>query len=111
MSELDVQSIMEKVVRAFQPEKAAGIDATVQFHMTGVQSGDWVATIRDQKLSVTEGTVPNPNLMFSANSQDIADVFTGKLNPMTAYMQGKVQFKGDMGLAMKLVGLFKKPDF
>ena len=109
MSDFDVQSVMEKVVSAFQPEKAAGIDAAVQFHLTGEKGGDWVATIKDQKLSVTPGTAPNPNLMFSADAKDLEAIYTGKLNPMQAYMQGKVQFKGDMGLAMRLMNLFKQP--
>lgn len=109
MSDFDMQSVMEKVVSAFQPEKAAGIDATVQFHLTGEKGGDWVAAIKDQKLSVTPGTAPNPNLSFSADAKDLEAIYTGKLNPMQAYMQGKVQFKGDMGLAMRLMNLFKQP--
>jgi putative sterol carrier protein len=110
MTDFNIQSIMEKVVRAFVPEKAAGIDARIQFHLTGSQAGDWVATIRDQKLAVEPGSIPEPNLMFSADTQDVLDVFTGKLNPMQAYMQGKVQFKGDMGLVMRLAGMFHRLD-
>jgi putative sterol carrier protein len=110
VSDLNVQGIMEKVVRAFMPEKAAGVDARIQFHLTGHQAGDWVATIRSQKLSVEPGTTPDPNLVFGADTQDVLDVFTGKLDPMKAYMQGKVQFKGDMGLAMRLMSMFRKPE-
>jgi putative sterol carrier protein len=110
VTDLNIQSIMEKVVRSFVPEKAAGVDARVQFHLTGRQAGDWVVTIRDQKLSVEPGTVADPNLMFGADTQDVLDVFTGKLDPMKAYMQGKVQFKGDMGLAMRLMSMFHKPE-
>jgi putative sterol carrier protein len=107
--ELDIQSIMEKVVQSFQPDKAAGVDAKVQFHLTGSQSADYVATIRDQKLSIEPGTIENPSLLFRADSKDVLDVFTGKVNPMQAYMQGKIHFKGDMGLAMRLAGMFRKP--
>lgn len=104
-----IQSIMEKVARSFDPNKAAGIDVTVQFQLSGAQGGDWVATVRDQKLVVEPGLTQNPNLVFRANTQDVLDVFSGKLNPMTAYAQGKVQFQGDMNLAMRLVSLFRKP--
>lgn len=110
MTEISIQSLMEKVVRAFQPEKAAGVDARVQFHLTGAQGGDWVAVIRDQKLSVEPGTVPNPTLSFSADTADIMNMFTGKLNPVQAYMTGKVQMQGDMGLAMRLANMFKRPE-
>ena len=111
MSEnITIQALMDKVVRAFQPEKAAGIDAKIQFNLTGAQGGQWVATIRDQKLSVEQGTTTNPTLTFGADTQDILNMFTGRLNPMQAYMTGKVQMKGDMGLAMRLASVFKRPE-
>ncbi len=103
----NLQALMQQAVSSFQPEKAAGINAKVQFHITGNQGGDWVATIQNQKLSVEQGTTPNPNLTLGADTQDIFNVVNGKLNPMQAFMQGKVQVKGDMGLAMRLVDLFK----
>jgi putative sterol carrier protein len=100
---------MQQAQQAFQPEKAAGVDAKVQFHITGNQGGDWVGTIQNQKLDVTQGSVPNPNLTISADTGDIQNLLSGKLNPMQAFMQGKVQIKGDMGLAMRLLDLFKRP--
>ncbi len=109
MTENNLQALMQQAVNAFQPEKAAGVNARVQFHITGNQGGDWVATIQDQKLTVDPGTVQNPNLTLSADTADIFNLVNGKLNPMQAYMQGKVQLQGDMGLAMRLAGLFKMP--
>jgi hypothetical protein len=29
---------------------------------------------------------------------------------MQAYMQGKIQFKGDMGLAMRLMSIFRRAE-
>jgi putative sterol carrier protein len=107
MTENNLQALMDRVVNSFQPEKAAGVDATLQFHITGDQGGDWGVAIKNKQLSVTPGVVQNPKLSITANSQDILNMFSGKLNPMQAYMQGKVQAKGDLGLAMKLAELFK----
>lgn len=109
MSEISIQEMMEKVIRAFQPDKAAGVDACIQFHLTGNQGGSWSATIKDQRLIVESGTVRDPNLSFSADTKDLMDMFSGKLKPMQAYMSGKVQMVGDIGLAMRLVKLFKRP--
>ncbi len=109
MTENNLQGLMQQAINAFQPEKAAGINAKVQFHITGNQGGDWVATIQNQQLSVEQGTTPNPNLTLGADTQDIFNVVSGKLNPMQAFMQGKVQVKGDMGLAMRLLDLFRHP--
>lgn len=109
MSELNLESLMQQAIAAFQPEKAAGVNAKVQFHITGNQGGDWVASIQDQKLNVEKGTTPNPNLSIGADTGDILNLVQGKMNPMQAFMQGKVQVKGDMGLAMKLMEMFKHP--
>ena len=107
MEENNIQAVMDFFMKSFQPDKAAGIDAVVQFNISGAQGGDYVATIRDQKLSVAPGVVPSPRLTLGANSQDILNMFNGRLNPMQAYMQGKVQVRGDMGLAMRLADVFK----
>ncbi len=109
MTEYSIQTLMEKAVRAFQPEKAAGVDVKIQLHLTGSQGGDWGIIIRDQRLIVEPVTVADPNLEFSADTRDVLDIYAGKLDPVQAYMQGKVQFKGDMGLAMRLVGMFQRP--
>ena len=109
MTETNLQTLMQQAVNAFQPQKAAGVDAKIQFHITGNQGGDWVATIQNQKLSVEPGTTANPNLTLGADAQDLLNMYSGKLNPMQAFMQGKVQIKGDMGLAMRLMDMFKYP--
>lgn len=107
MTEDNLQSIMNRVIQMFQPERAAGLDATVQFHISGDQGGDWYAVIRNKELAVSPGTTPNPKLTLTAASQDIISMFNGKLNPMQAYMQGKVQARGDLSLAMKLAEVFR----
>jgi putative sterol carrier protein len=39
-------------------------------------------------------------------AQDWLDMTSGKLNGQMAFMSGKLKLKGDMGLAMKLAGMF-----
>ena len=108
MTEYNLQALMQLAINAFQPEKAAGINAKIQFNVSGSQGGDWVAIIKDQKLSVEQGSTPNPNLTLAADTQDIFEMIGGKMNPMQAFMQGKLQVKGDMRLAMRLVDLFRR---
>jgi len=38
---------------------------------------------------------------------DLEGVMSGKINPMMAFMTGKIKVKGDMGVVMKLQGLLK----
>jgi putative sterol carrier protein len=103
----NLQEIMEFAVKSFQPERAEGIDAVIQFNITGDQGGDYIATIRDKQLKVEPGVASNPRLTMGANAQDLLNMFNGRMNPMQAFMQGKVQVRGDMGLAMRLADVFK----
>ncbi len=39
---------------------------------------------------------------IAMSAQDFEDLFHGRLHPTAAFMEGKMQVDGDMGLAMKL---------
>ncbi len=106
MAEISIQELMERLPGAFLPEQAAGVNATVQFNLSGVKGGDWVVRIEDSRLSVESGVTPYPNLTFKAEAQDCLDIFTGKQDGMRAFMQGKLRLVGDMSLAMRLTRLF-----
>jgi len=41
--------------RRFKPDKAAGVDVTIQVNIVGTNGGDWTVTIRNLKLEVKEG--------------------------------------------------------
>jgi len=107
MSDPTISDFMVRLGVAFIPKKAAGIDASIQLKLTGAQSADWVATIKDAKCTLTQGTAPAPKLTVSADSADFIKIFSGQLDGMQAFMQGKLKVTGDMSLAMKLMGLFK----
>ena len=107
MPDPTISDFMARLGVAFIPEKAAGIDAAIQLKLTGGQSADWVATIKDAKCTLTQGTAPAAKLTVSADSADFIKIFSGQLDGMQAFMQGKLKVTGDMSLAMKLMGLFK----
>jgi len=98
---------MGKMPGAFIPEKAQGVDATIQFKFTGEEPGDWNATIKDGKVDVERGAHPSPKMTLTADSQDYVKIFTGELDGMQAFMQGKIKLAGDLNLAMKLMQMFK----
>lgn len=111
MTEYTIQELMQKAIDAFQPEQAAGVDLLIQLHLTGEgeDGGDWAVTIRDQKLLLEKEIKPDPDLMFSANTQDVLNIANGKLSPMQAFLTGKVRFKGEISHAMRLLQVFRHP--
>ncbi len=44
---------------------------------------------------------------IGVSTEDLQAMMAGTLNPMSAFMGGKIKVKGDMGIAMKLQSLFK----
>lgn len=97
------KDFFEKVLsNRFKPEKAAGIDVTVQVNITGSNGGDWVVTIKDQKLESKKGTHPSPTLELKMEEADFMDLMNGKMSGEKAFITGKLKFKGNIGLALRL---------
>ena len=88
--------------KRFKPDKAGGIDVTVQINITGPNGGNWVVTIKNQKLEVNEGTHPSPTLLLKMAEKDYINLINGKISGEKAFITGKLQFKGNIGLALKL---------
>jgi putative sterol carrier protein len=102
-----VKETFDLMPSKFRADKAAGVNATVQYEITGDQGGIWHAVIKDGACAVNEGAATNPNLTLTMASQDWLDMIGGKLSGQTAFMSGKLKLKGDMGLAMKVGGMFQ----
>ncbi len=106
---LSAKGIMEMAPSLFQPEKAKGVNAVVQYILTGEGGGEWNMTIADGTCHVTEGRAANPKVTATMDAKDYVDLVTGKLDPMKAFMMGKVKLTGDIGLATRILSFFRQP--
>jgi putative sterol carrier protein len=104
---LTIADLMSKMPKAFLPEKAPGLDAVIQFKFSGAEAGEWFAAVKNDQCTVEKGTHPSPKMTLSADSEDYVKIFTGELDGMAAFMQGKIKLAGDLNLAMKLMTMFK----
>jgi len=99
---------MEKMPGAFIAEKAVGVNAVIHFKFTGAEAGEWNAKISDGKVAVAHGAPTEAATMtLTADSGDYVKLFTGELDGMQAFMQGKLKLGGDLNLAMKMMNMFK----
>ncbi len=101
-----VKDTFDAMAGRFQPSKAAGVNATIQYDITGDQGGTWNAVIKDGTCQVHPGAAASPSLTITMSSQDWLDMTGGKLSGQMAFMSGKLKLKGDMGLAMKIGSIF-----
>ena len=47
--EISIEEMMNRMPKAFLPEKAGDAEAVIQYHLTGEEAGDWVVRIGDGK--------------------------------------------------------------
>src|SRR5262245_54601472 len=107
MADVTVKDIFKEMPNRFNADAAKGMDAVIQFNLSGDDGGQYYAVIKDGKLEVKEGTHPSPKMTMTMAGKDYVDLTLGKLNGQMAFMQGKLKIAGDMGLAMKMQTLFK----
>ena len=112
----EVQYTPDQIVEALPqyliPEKAGSTKATIQFELTGASAGKWWVKIHDGVAESGKGDPPDAaNLTLLADSDDWVKIMTGQLDGTAAFMQGKLKIKGDMGLAIKMQTLFKRPSY
>lgn len=110
----EVQMTPDQIVGAMPqfliPEKAGTTNATIAFDLSGAEGGKWWVHIHDAQAESGKGEPPStPNLTLMADSGDWVKIMTGKLDGTAAFMQGKLKIKGDMGLAIKMQSLFRRP--
>ncbi len=101
---------MDLYRKRFSREKAEGIDAIVQFDITGDGGGKYVMKIQNGSLSIEAGVHADPSLTVRATFQDWLDMNLGKSNPMVSIMSGKIKISGSLPLAMKFQSLFFSRD-
>jgi putative sterol carrier protein len=77
----------------------AGLNASYVFAIDG--AGTWTVDVDDGKVSVTEGD-HGGECTISASEDVFRRIVSGRQNPLTAYMTGKLKVSGDVGAAMKL---------
>ena len=112
MSDVQVspQQVFDSMPAAIVPEKAGNTEAMIQFDLSGDQGGKWWVKIHDGKAESGQGDAPEPpKLTLLADAMDYVKISLGQMDGTAAFMQGKLKVKGDMGLAIKMPAMFKRP--
>ena len=102
----EVQGLFPAMVGRFIPEKAGDLSATILFDLSGNNGGFFWIKIADGAATTGDGEVNDPVMTLKASADDWFAVATGQMNPMQAFMTGKLKILGDMGLAMKMQTMF-----
>lgn len=75
----------------FLPQKAAGVDKTIQWDFSGSEAGTWHMVVRNGTIQTGQGPATAPNLTIAVDSDDWLKILRGETNPVTAFMGGKLK--------------------
>jgi putative sterol carrier protein len=82
----------------FQPGKSAGLNATFHFTFTGNEQRQATVVTKDQKMSVEEGHVGQPDLHVTAESQTWIGFLRKEKNVVWALLRRKIRLDGPLKL-------------
>lgn len=104
-----VQEYFETIRERFVPDAAKGVNATIQYDISGDGGGQWLFTVEDGAITdVKQGTVEKPTLTVTMTVENFLKVQNGDLDGRKAFMTRKMKVKGNLALAQKM-GKFIPP--
>lgn len=94
---------LDAAIKANQ-DKAKKIGGVFQWNISDPK-GDYVIDLKE--LKAYKGVAPKADVTLTLKESDFLDLMSGKGNGQQMFMSGKIKFKGNMGLVMKLGDLAK----
>jgi len=104
----DVESIFEAMKQKVDEQGAALVSKVQGVYLFKVGNQNWTVDLKNGNGSVSNSAVGNPDITLTSNKEDFIEIFSGKINPQQAFMQGKLKIAGNMSLAMKLSLILNK---
>ena len=102
-----LDQVFEGMQQAFQPDKAAGQSAVVQWTVDA-PDGTRSRTVHivDGTCKIEPGAADNPRLTLTLTLADFLRFVSGQLDGMQAFMSGKLKLGGDIMLAQTMQAWF-----
>lgn len=104
----EVQDTIHALPAAFLADKAGTARALLQFDLTGDSGGRWVLDVGDGQCQVREETTSQPDATLTMDAHDFVALFRNQLDPIRAFMGGKIKVAGNMGVVMQLMNWFQR---
>lgn len=111
VAELGLDTLLEQVSSAiaerFDPEKAAGQSAVVQWDVTDAEgTHSFHITVADGTCTSAMGPGESPRVTLGFNVPSFLKFIAGKLDGMQAFMGGQLKLTGDMMFAQTMQAWF-----
>jgi putative sterol carrier protein len=109
-----VDGVLEKVFNgmseSFNPDKAAGQQAVVQYEITAPDgSHEYAMRIADGRCEIDKGRAESPRVSLRIGLADFLRLITGAANGMQLFMTGKLKVSGDLFFAQTYQSWVDRP--
>jgi F420-dependent oxidoreductase-like protein len=91
---------------AADPTLVQRVNAVYQFNVQGTDGGTWVVDLKNGAGEVWSGKHEAADCIISMNQDDFVALASGRINPINAFMQGRIRVQGDIMMATRLQSLF-----
>jgi multimeric flavodoxin WrbA/putative sterol carrier protein len=102
----DMRLLLKGMALMFNNQIAGDLKATIQFKVTGKQTGNWYLSIENGRCIFNEGLVDSPTLTIKTPSEVWLAIANKEIDGQQAFMEGKYTATGDMSLLMRMGSLF-----
>ena len=103
-----LKAIFSGMEEAFVPERAAGVDSTIQYDISTEEgTKTWSVSFAWGECTTSEGAAANPRLTLQVGLVDFIRLIFGQAQGPQLFMTGKIKLQGDMMFAMQMQGFFK----
>ncbi len=103
-----ISQAIEGMALTFNPDEAKDLSATIQFHVTGKEGGEWYLNIADGRCQCERGVAPNPTLTITTPAKVWLAIARGEMKGTIAFMTGKYKVRGKMNLLLKMDSIFSR---
>ena len=100
----EINGIFPAMVNNFKADKAGDSKATIQFDLTGNNGGTYWVKVDNGTATHGSGAT-EADMTVKAAADDFLGIVNGTLNPMNAFMMGKIKVT-DTNLALKMMNWF-----
>jgi putative sterol carrier protein len=97
---MSLQSLTERIQTLVGTD--SGLDATFKF----ITDEGVISVDTKQVPNIVTNNDMETECALEISTKNALNLLSGDLNPMMAYMMGKLKIKGDMGVAMKIAQAF-----
>ena len=107
MSNLKIAAVFDKMkpyLKTSGADAVKKVNAVIHFEIAeakGKEPTAWTLDLKNGNGNIQDGKQGKADVTLALLDNDAVDLFSGKLNPQTAFMQGKLKIKGNMQAALR----------